>query len=453
MIEKEPNLKRRAQRVALPVAVQIEDKTYKAKDFSVIGIGIESNGDRWDIGERVSANLILPFKEASVIIPVDMVCRRVAEGEVGFEFEELTPKKRRAIRQYIEFAIEGRLDDIETVIATLNLPSIDTPIGESLILAEEEEANLYRSFKRHMLFWLVFGGIVISIVLAFIAYNSIFIFKTYGIVHGDRIDISSKEEGVVAKIHTNIGKYVNGGSVLFEIDNPHLLYRLSMIKNQINILEEENKHQYANKDAVIKTLEELYKYQIQEYKKAKKLFDEHVISIKDFRFVEANLIRLKLRLAEAKASAANSPSRKPELAIKISQLKAEMREIEDQIKGLKVVAPTSGWVKQIKLPEGSVVHERDIVIVMEKEPLFVLCHIPNWELTKIAAKEPVKIYSPVTGKTYDGRISVIGYPTQEFGTEGTIVKIDFLKDPGLPVNSRVVVWFKNEVLSRLKSVF
>lgn len=452
MLQKEPNFKRRAQRIKLPVWIEIQGKKYNVRDISVLGVGVEGTG--WDIGEEVSAILILPFKEASVAIPVNLVCRRVGDDVTGFEFVALTPQKKRAIRQYIEFAIEGRLDDIETVMATLNLPTVDTPITESLALAQEEEAQLYRSFKRHMIFWLLFGSFILIIVIGFIVYNSLFVFKTYGWVEGNKVNIRSQVEGIISKIHVQPGEYVHKGSVLFELENPYLINELKIIKSQIKLLKKELiSKQTPEKNAVINVLKELYRAQLQEYRRAKNLFKKKLISIKDLKFVENNLIRIKLKLARALEANTQKTKERIDLQMMLTNLETKREEFENKVKGLRVIAPTSGWVKEIKLEEGCRVHEKDTVIIVEREPLFILCTIPNWEINKLAVEEPVIIYSPLTERTYKGKISFVGYYTEHFGNKATLVKIDFMKNPGLPVNSQVVVWIKNRIYARLKRVF
>ncbi len=452
MLLKEPNFKRRAQRIALPVWIEIDGKRYSVRDLSVVGIGVEGTG--WDIGDQLEAVLVLPFKEASVAIPVKLVCRRVEGNVSGFEFVDLTPQKKRAIRQYIEFAIEGRLDDVETVMATLNLPTVDSPITESLALAQEEEAQLYRSFRRHMLFWLLFGTLVLMVVAGFIVYNSLFVFKTYGVVAGSEVNVSSRVSGVISRIHAKTGDYVHKGKVLFELENPSLLSQLEIVRAQIELIKKElaSEETPPTTSPVLQVLKELYDAQLKEYRRAKNLYEKRLISIKDLKFVENNLLRIKLKLAQAQEKSTHKPKPKIDLQMELKRLEAKKRELEEKIKELRVTAPVSGWIKEVKLNEGTAVHERDVVMVMEKEPLFVLCTIPNWEITRLAVDEPVKIYSPLTGKTYNGRISVVGFPTTDFGSEATLVKVDFAKDPGLPVNSKVVVWLRNEIYARFKRV-
>ncbi len=453
MIFKESNFKRRAQRVKLPVGVEINGKVYETRDISVLGVGVEGVEGEFRVGDKVHAKLILPFREGSVVIPVVMEVKRVNGKDVGFEFVELSPQKRRAIRQYIEFAIEGRLDEIETVMATLNLPTVESPITESLALAEEEQANLYRSFKKHMLFWLVFGGVVLAVFAAFIIYNSIFIFKGYGVVAGTGVNVIAPVPGMVEGVYVSPGDFVRRGTVMFDVKNEELERKIKEVKAQIQKLEEiMGNLSLQNETPVILVLKEILSRQKAEYERAKRLFKRGAISVKDFQFVENGYLRAKLTLAREMEKVLSKKEKIASISERKRELEKELSMLKRRRENLRIKAPHDGWVREVRLTEGSRVFEGSVLAVVERGPLFVLCRVPNWELNKMAADEPVKIYSPLTGKLYLGKISQVGFVAGELGSDETTVRVDFLKQPGLPVGSRVTLWFINRVYARIKHV-
>ncbi|HFA59088.1 MAG TPA: PilZ domain-containing protein, partial [Rhodospirillales bacterium] len=127
-IHSEPNSRRRAHRVDLPMVVEIDGRALPARDWSVTGVAVEVPPGFEPKGDGVlSARLMIPMHGASLALRVKL--RLVArDGEVArFAFVDLSPRDRRILRQYIELGIEGRLDNVEDMIALLAQPELPSP--------------------------------------------------------------------------------------------------------------------------------------------------------------------------------------------------------------------------------------------------------------------------------------------------------------------------------------
>lgn len=453
MLAKEPTSKRRAQRVKVPAFLEVENKIYQTEDLSVLGAKIGTFHREVSVDDELEGRLILPFREASLSFSVKLVCRHRGPKGLGLEFKDLSPQKRRALRQYIEFAIEGRLGDLETVVSTLNLPAIESPIQESLAFAEEEQARLYRSFKRHMWFWIFFGGLVLTVFILFVVYNTVFIFKTLGIVTGDKYEVKAGHTGRLKGVYVKPGDYVPQGKVLFELSNEKILAELEGLQKQMAVLEKALKTLTAGSPH-LKALKEFYLKQEEEYLNAQNLYQRGIISLKDFRFVENNYLKTKLRLFE-------TLSQKDPLGLrlKLGELRHRYQTLRQQMEAFRVKAPLPGWVETVHFAPVSRVYTQNTVVTLRTGRPFVLARVPNWELTKMALDEPVKIYAPLTGRTYLGKITAIGLagfqpqlsPLKEITLKETVIKIEFINEAVvLPYNSRVKVWLPNKIYARLK---
>src|SRR5689334_17185826 len=102
MISREANLPRKAMRVAIPLFVEIDGKTYAARDWSTTGIGLGDLAAAPRAGEVLQARLSFPMLESTLLIPVQLVYRSTHDGVHGFEFHDLSPRNRRILRHYIE---------------------------------------------------------------------------------------------------------------------------------------------------------------------------------------------------------------------------------------------------------------------------------------------------------------------------------------------------------------
>jgi hypothetical protein len=148
MLLKEPNYKRKAQRVDLPLLVQVANKVYKTQDWSLLGAGILHFDVKFEKNKEIDCKLILPLQDSSFSIPAKIVLKNTSKDVTGCEFKNLTEKNRRVLRRYIELAIDGQIDNIEDFIAAHAEPVIQTPIQEALTFEDKEALKLKKKFVK-----------------------------------------------------------------------------------------------------------------------------------------------------------------------------------------------------------------------------------------------------------------------------------------------------------------
>src|ERR1700712_5901426 len=134
MISREANLPRKAMRVAIPLFVEVDGKNPAASDWSTTGVGLMDLDRVPAEGELMQARLSFPMLESTLLIPVQLVYRGEHEGIAGFEFHELSARNRRILRHYIELSLDGKLGDVDDIVAVAALPAAETPVDAPLML-------------------------------------------------------------------------------------------------------------------------------------------------------------------------------------------------------------------------------------------------------------------------------------------------------------------------------
>ena len=438
--------------------VEVRGRTYTVKDWSVLGVGIPDLAENIEIGEEIEATVILPLHGASIQLPVVLICRRKQGNITGFEFKDLPERNRRVLRQYIDFAIEGRLDDIETIFAAHNAPTIKTPIGDALALAESEQTEMVRRFKRHMWGWLALGATLILSAAGIIIYNTIFVFEEIGVVVADLHPIKASHTGTIEKIYVTPGSIVKKGEVLFEFFVADLLIEKERLQRQIALIEDSVRQEASQDSSYLKVLKEKFEKQKREYENAKRLYEKKIISLKDYMFIENSYVRAKLEYLEKSRSKIKAADLS--LLLKLEELKKELKAVKDDMEKRRIRAPFDGKIYALNKSAGEFVFTGNTVLVMQSNaPMYVLVKVPNWELAKISFQEPVKIYDPVSGRTFEGDIENVGLSTvnpevplsQEVSLKGSLIKVKVSDLPlGLMPNSRVRIWFRNKIFSKIK---
>ncbi len=450
MIYREPTSKRRAQRVKIPVFLEINGKIYQSEDISVLGIGIKTTDDLpIEINDQIKGKLILPFKDAYLTIPVNLICRHKSKNKIGFEFKDLDDHTRQVIRHYIELAIEGRLEDLEDIISSLAIKELESPIVEGLDLAEEEQLETYRRFKRHFWFWIVFGTIIIGAFLYYVIYNVIFTYKTWGIITWDTQKAISHQDGIVKKINVKPGQNIKAGDVIAELKDPEIEKQEQLTQEILNKLKTKEIEKRQKQREIASLLERLLNINYKEYQEAKRLYKARKISLKDFKYIEKNYLRLALLAKEKENIFINKP---------IIDLEEKLATIQAQKEKLLIRAPTNGKIEEVFIePNSYIIKGQEIASIKTSQP-YIIAKIPNWKLTEIDYKEKIIIFDPFSDKKVAGKILAIGLTDDteidSLNQKSTFIKIGISEETGsIPKNARVKIWFTNKIYTKFKKLF
>ena len=460
MLLKEPNYTRKAQRVDLPLLVQIEGKSYKTKDWSLAGVGIFDLDFLFEKDKEIDCRLILPLEGANFVLPVTIVLKNRRSNITGCEFKNLIPKNKRILRRFIELAIEGQLDSVEDIIAAYSEPVIETPINEALALEEKEALKIKKTFLKKSFAYL-FVGLVIALVIGYTTvYNLQYKVFATGVVTGSFVKVTANDGGVLDKIHVKNHDAVEDGLVLFDLMVTENVRRPRVPLANFRTLEADVKTRFAfYVSSVIDELKERADSKHREFEDAKILYSQRLITRKDFNIIYNNYLRSKIDYERERDRVREENERRinrlAALEDNISSLKSITFETVTVPSIKRRISPIEGMVYRIEHSEGEFVHPDQIVMILQtREKPFVVVKLHSREIYRVKINDSARIYSKYNDKSYAGRVTQIGYAavnvdttiSQEASLNESLIKIEFIDDRiEFPLNSRVEVRIKRDL--------
>lgn len=460
MLTTEPNNLRKSHRVNLPMRVTIRERTYRVRDWSLTGVGIEGFHEALAPGDVLDAMLSLPMTESVLNLRVRLRFVRIHGDIAGFEYHELSQRNRRILRHYIELAVEGKLDNVEDLIAVVTAPEVNTPIQDALNLSDLEEENLVARFRLHSTLSIIVAILFILLLVATLFYNTTYRISATGVVTGNLRKVSAGVNGMVTRllVHEN---------ELVAPDQPLLYIRDEQFDRQVAALEQ-RQQQLRQKLAILepsrdssraRLLEELRTFvevREKELEKARKLFDERLITVKDLGYVENQYRQALLNLIrELESSRSGSQASKAEqVALEKSLRELDRRLEELHAKGAvrPVLSPAAGMVFNMPAEPGQRVTAGTTVALLQEDKVpFILIRLLNTDAIKLKPGMKANVVVPFLDREYGATVDAIGYSavnseisfSQEASLNETLVKLTL--DDGkvrLPANVRVKVWIQ-----------
>ncbi|MBC5785698.1 HlyD family efflux transporter periplasmic adaptor subunit [Ramlibacter sp. USB13] len=462
MMSREANLPRKAMRVAIPLFVEIDGKSHAARDWSTTGVGLGDLERVPQEGELVQARLSFPMLESTLLIPVQLVYRGEHEGVAGFEFKDLSPRNRRILRHYIELSLDGKLGDVDDIVAVAALPAAETPVGAPLTLQGAQQV-LPRPSRARAFGAALLGLGVIAAAAGIVWYNMTYQLEGTGFVSGSIARVTANHEGQVARLLVQPGSRVEANMPLFAVENPQLRNEIDALEQQVAALSaEQARLSGARRQAeagLLQAIRRDYAQREQELATARGLLQQGVITERDMLVVADRVQGLRQDYLRQVAEGATR-TQSIDSSDVVNKLKLELaakkvllarQEVERVVK-----APVRGKVFQVDRQAGEFVSAQDPVVLLEADVTpSVLLRVPNDDALKLKLGMPATIYVPYEDRKYSATVSAIGLAaasasaaaTQEGGLNETLVKIDFAdKGVRLPANARVNVWIRNPSL-------
>ena len=462
MISREPNLPRKAMRVAIPLFVELDGKNHAASDWSTTGVGLIDLDRLPEEGELVQARLSFPMLESTLLIPVQLVYRGEHEGIAGFEFHELSARNRRILRHYIELSLDGKLGDVDDIVAVAALPAAATPVHAPLTLQGAGGMLPPRS-KTRMFGAALVGLGVIAAAAGLVWYNLTYELQGTGFVTGSIARVTANHDGQVARMLVQPGSRVEANAPLFSVENPQLRNEIDALQQQVAALSGEQARlagaRHQAEAGLLTAMRRDFGDRERELANARQLFASGVITQRDLMTVADRVQGMRQDYLKQVSESATRTQTIDSSDV-INRLRMELaakkvllaRQEAERI----VRAPVRGKVFQVDRQAGEFVAPHDAVVQLETDVTpSVLLRVPNDQALKLKLGMPATIYVPFQDRKYTANVSAIGLAsatanaqvTQEGGLNETLVKIDFDdKSVRLPVNQRVNVWIRNPSL-------
>jgi multidrug resistance efflux pump len=459
MISREANLPRKAMRVAIPLSVEIGGKTYPARDWSTTGVGLDAIDALPQPGEAVPARLSFPMLESTLLIPVQLVYRRTQDGVHGFEFQDLSPRNRRVLRNYIELALDGRLADVDDVIAVAAAPDAVAPAQAPLTLGAAPVGH--RPHRGRLLGSVAAGLAVLAVAAGIGYYNLTYQLEGTGFVSGSIARVTANHDGQVARLLVAPGTPVEANTPLFAVENPALRNEIEALEQHVAQLgAEQSRLAQARRRAeagLLQSLQRDWSSREGELANARKLYESGAITQRDVMMVANQVQDLRVNyLRQVAEGATRTQSLENSDAVQRVRLELAAKKVllARQEAERVVRAPVRGKVYHVDRQAGEFVSAQDPVVLLEADVTpSVLLRVPNDDALKLRIGMPAQIYVPFEDRKYTATVAAVGLSAasastaalaQEGGADQTLVKLDFQdRKVRLPANARVNVWIRN----------
>jgi multidrug resistance efflux pump len=462
VITREPNSKRKSLRVAIPLYVEIDGVTYGVSNWSTTGIGVVGLQDLPPPGAVVPGRISFPMLESTLTIAVDLMFRAQHDEVSGFDFHELSARNKRVLRHYIELSVDGKLGDVEDIVAVAASPVTASPIELPLNLAQPAGGGTLQHMRKRNYAAVLFGFMVLAAVAGLLFYNFAYKIEGTGFVSGSVERVTANYDGRLSRVLATPQAFVDANTPLFTVENP----AQNALKTEVDLMEqqlaaltrEQSRLQQARLGAEAGLLSSLKKdtgAREQELANARKLFEKGVISQTDLMRVAADVSDQRntyLRQVAEGASRTASMEGGDQLLRLRMELAAKKVVLARQASDQTVLAPRKGKVFAVDKVAGEYVSARDPVVLLESDVTpSVLLRLANDDALKLKLGMPATVYVPFEDRRYPATISAIGLaavnaaslPTMEGGLNETLVKLEFDdRKVRLPANARVTVWVK-----------
>jgi multidrug resistance efflux pump len=454
---------RKALRVAIPLFVEIDGKNHAARDWSTTGVGL-SDLDRLPAeGELVQARLSFPMLESTLLIPVQLVYRGCHDDVAGFEFKDLSARNRRILRHYIELSLDGKLGDVDDIVAVAALPAaaetqVSTPLmlsGAGTVLPRPSRARMFGAG--------LLGLAVLATAAGLVWYKLTYELQGTGFVNGSLARVTANHDGQLVRLLVQPGMQIEPNTPLFTVDNPQLRTEVQALEQHIGQLVREQARMEGERrraeSGLLTSMRSDWSDRERELANARKLYENGVITQRDMMTVVDQVQGLRreyLRQVAEGATRTQSIGASDVLSRLQLELAAKKELLARQEADSLVRAPLRGKVFQVEHVNGEFVNARDPVVLVEADVTpSVLLRLPNEDAVKLKPGMPATVFVPFQNRKYTATVAAIGLNsatasapvTQEGGLDQTLVKLDFDdKTVRLPANSRVTAWVRNPSL-------
>jgi multidrug resistance efflux pump len=459
MISREQNLQRKALRVAVPLFVEVGGTNYPVRDWSTTGLGIAGLPAMPQPGEVIQARISFPMLESTLLIPVQLVFRG-AHGDVcGFEFHDLSPRNRRVLRHYIELSVDGKLGDVDDIVAVATLPNAQSPVDGPLNVATVAPESL-RQYRTGPWGGALLGLALLAVLGGLALYNFTYQLEGTGFVNGSIARVTANHDGRVAQMLVQPGARVEAGTPLFAVENPNLRNEIEALEQHLaQLSQEQSRYASARRNAeagLLGTLRNDWSQRQAELDNARKLFESGAITQRDMLLVSSQVNDVRQAYLRQVAEGATR-SQSLDGGDVLNRLKLELaakkvllaREDAQRL----VRAPVRGKVFQVDKAAGEFVVPHDPVVLLETDVTpSVLLRLANDDALKLRVGSQATVYVPFEDRKYAATVKAIGLAaanaatvaTQEGGMNETLVKLEFDdRRVRLPANARVNVWVLN----------
>ena len=430
----EKNSMRKSYRTTVPLRVVIEERFYDVIDWSLTGLALESLESELSPGELCKATLVLPLHDVALSIPVTLRLEYRESQRFGFSFETLSDKNRSVLRRFIEMAIEGKVEQVDDIIAIYQEPEIASPLEKPVALQAEEARQLKSSFLRTSVKYLLFTLSVLLLAGALLFFNLRYSYEGSGIVVGNDLKIYPLHDTIVEKLYVKEGSAVEEGAPLAQLESSEITYKLALLEAErekmlrsYDAARKAHTSEPSDTDSVVQTLEKLQRQQAYALQQAKAALAKHLITRSAVERAQNSYLEASAKVAGARMQATLLSQKKRQAAPQkpdTSDIDVKIAYLKKLLSQYRITAPRKGRVYEIYVTEGqqATVSNPIMTLWTDQEPEIVV-NIPADKATAVTPGTVVDLLDSSSGSRFRGKVVKVGSADESLTTELAAVRI------------------------------
>ncbi len=419
-IQCEKNSMRKSHRFDIPMKIHIQSHVYKTIDWSMVGVSIEAKSSNdFEVNNFYDAVLLLGMLDASISLKVKLKCVYFKNNRYGFEFSEFSQKNKKILRRYLELYIDGKIQDIDDLLAIYEEPDINPVLNLPVKLTDDEKSQLQKAFLRKSI-----GSIIVSILLllsivGILFYNLRYQYEGVGTVEGNYKNVYVKKSGILEKVYVQDGEKVKRNDVLADINSEKLLRQIKLLETIKETKLKKIKSYSSDKNNVAITDDmEILNIKKQIMQEEYKNFQNSKILLKNHLITKAEMLHFKNLYLDAKESYISYKEKSiryknstkgssiklynlEETELKINNKKRELEEY-------RIFSPYDATVYEITKKTGDLVNKNTPLFVLwiDKVPKIV-CYLPVKKAIDIKVGSKVDIIDSLEQQRFSGIVKRI----------------------------------------------
>jgi HlyD family secretion protein len=222
------------------------------------------------------------------------------------------------------------------------------------------------------------------------------------------IAVGSQLAGAVTKVSVRIGQTVNGGDLLFELDNRQAAADFKFRQTLLAVAQEQLRklklqprpEEVPVSEAQVAVAEANLRHLQDQYERAQKLIDKGALTPQDFVTAQQayQSVRAQLALAKANLALLKAGAWEPDKAIaaaNVEQARAQVEQAKTTLDLLQVRAPADGTILQVNVRPGEYVSTfggQSLILMGNLQPLHVRVNVDEEDLPRL------RLYAPARAK-------------------------------------------------------
>lgn len=223
--------KRQHIRVSMPLTVELDGRSYAARDWSLGGFRIAGGHHPWRVGDRVTARLVFPFHGFALSLRAGCTATYVdaAAGMSGWRFSDVGEAELALLRHLFQAHVAGRVVEADGLLAAVR--DHDPPPPPAGAAKAGLVARLRRAVGYAALLAL---GAGLAGAVALSAYGRFFTVEArHAAVSAPTVTVRAPADGRIEGNALAPGDPVARGARLFSVVNDDLRSRIRVTRAEI----------------------------------------------------------------------------------------------------------------------------------------------------------------------------------------------------------------------------